>query len=82
MTKIKDVEWDRTLCAVIGFMQTPHGEIDILRWLRERESQLDDHSPNHVIAALKKSPIDEAFFGRQLRVTLGLIAENVRRPAL
>ena len=68
--------------AVLGFMKTPHGEIDILRWLREREGHLDDQSPNHVVAALKKVPIDEAFFGRQLRETLKLIAENVRRPGL
>lgn len=82
MTKIKDDEWGRTLTAVLGFMKTPHGEIDILRWLREREGHLDDQSPNHVIAALKKTPIDESFFGRQLHETLKLIAENVRRPAL
>ena len=82
MTKIKDDDWERTLSAVLGFMKTPHGEIDILRWLREREGHLDDQSPNHVIVALKKTPLDAAFFGRELRVTLGLIAENVRRPSL
>lgn len=82
MNNDADLAWKHTLSAVAGFLRTPHGEIDVLRWLREKSTQLDDHSPTNVVAALKVVPMDLRFFGPQLRTTLGLIAQNIASPQL
>ncbi len=77
-----DESWKNAVSAVAGFLNTPHGEIDVLRWLREKETQLDDNTPRNVVAALKAVPINMKFFGPQLRATVTLIAQNVASPKL
>ena len=82
MSNDTDGVWKNALSSMIAFLQTPHGEIDLLRWLREKESALDDNTPKNVVAALKAVPIDHSAFGPQLRETLILLSRNVATPQL